>query len=178
MQQVTVLGEEKLLAEARTGNKTSFEQLIEPHIAVGYRLAAAMLNDQAQAEDVVQEATLRAWRSIRQLRSSAQTRAWFLAIVANRSRSMRGTRWWSVIRLPEPLPRLPSPADAIDRREDLSLALRRLNGDERAALLLRFYEDMNSREVGRALGITATAARSRIRRGLQRLRIDLAEEEL
>jgi DNA-directed RNA polymerase specialized sigma24 family protein len=45
-------------------------------------------------------------------------------------------------------------------------------------VLLRFYEDMSSREIGLALGITATAARSRIHRALQRLRVDLAEEEL
>lgn len=178
MQQVALLSEEKLLADARAGDQTSFERLIEPHIALGYRLAAAMLNDASQAEDVVQEATLRAWRSIRQLRSSAQSRAWFLSIVANRSRSMRAARWRSVIRLPELLGRFPSPADAVDRREDLSSALSRLGPDERAAVLLRFYEDMSSRDIGLALGITASAARSRIRRALQQLRVDLAEEEL
>ncbi len=178
MQQVAVLGEEKLFAAARAGDQTSFERLIEPHIALGYRLAAAMLGDQGQAEDAVQEATLRAWRSIRQLRSTAQMRSWFLSIVANRSRSMRATRWRSVIRLPQPHRRFPSPADAVDRREDLSMALGRLSPDERAAVLLRFYEDMNSRDVGLALGITASAARSRIRRALQQLRVDLAQEEL
>lgn len=112
MQQVAVLGgDEKLLAAARTGDQVSFERLMEPHLAVGYRLTAAMLNDAGQAEDAVQDATLRAWRSIGQLRSSAQLRGWFLTIVANRSRSMRGARWWSVIRLPEARSGLPSPAD-------------------------------------------------------------------
>jgi RNA polymerase sigma-70 factor, ECF subfamily len=179
VQQVAVLGaDEKLLAAARTGDQSSFERLIEPHIAVGYRLAASMLNDAGQAEDAVQEATLRAWRSIGQLRSSSQVRGWFLTTVANRSRSMRGARWWSVIRLPAAGLGLPNPADAADRREDLSRALARLSPEERAAVFLRFYEDMNSREVGEALGITATAARSRIHRALQRLRVDLAEEEL
>ena len=178
VQQVAVLSEEKLLADARAGDQTSFERLIEPHIGLGYRLAAAMLNDASQAEDAVQEATLRAWRSIRQLRSSAQIRGWFLSIVANRSRSMRSTRWWSVIRLPGPLWRSPSPTEALDRHQDLAIALGRLSAEERAAVLLRFYEDMTSREVGQALGITASAARSRIRRALQRLRVDLAEEEL
>jgi len=57
-------------------------------------------------------------------------------------------------------------------------ALRRLNADERAAIFLRFYEDMNSREVGQALGISAAGARSRIRRGLRRLRVELSEVEL
>ena len=179
MQQIAVRGgDETLLAAAQAGDQACFERLIEPHIAVGYRLAAAMLSDADQAEDAVQDATLRAWRSIGQLRSSAQVRGWFLTIVANRSRSMRSTRWWSVIRLPETRFGLPSPADATDRRHDLLTALGRLRWDERAAVFLRFYEDMNSREVGEALGITATAARSRIHRALQRLRVDLAEEDL
>jgi RNA polymerase sigma-70 factor (ECF subfamily) len=179
VQQIAVLGgDDKLLAAARTGDQASFERLIEPHVAVGYRLAAAILNDAGQAEDAVQDATLRAWRSIGQLRSSTQVRGWFLTIVANRSRSMRRARWWSVIRLPEFRLGLPSPAEAADRREDLSKALGRLSPEERAAVFLRFYEDMNSREVGEALGITATAARSRIHRALKRLRVDLGEEEL
>ena len=179
VQHVAVLGgDEKLLAAARSGDQDCFERLIEPHIAVGYRLAAAMLNDAGQAEDVVQEATLRAWRSIGQVRSGAQVRSWFLTIVANRSRSMRSSAWWSVIRMPEARRVWPSPADAADRREDLSLALRRLTPDERAAVFLRFYEDMTSTEVGAALGITPSAARSRIHRALRRLRVDLGEEEL
>jgi RNA polymerase sigma factor (sigma-70 family) len=91
---------------------------------------------------------------------------------------MRGARWWSVIRLPEPRSGFSSPADAVDQREDLSRALGRLSPEERAAVFLRFYEDMTSHEVGEALGITATAARSRIHRALRRLRVDLAEEEL
>jgi RNA polymerase sigma-70 factor (ECF subfamily) len=179
VQHVAVLGgDEKLLAAARTGDQASFEQLIQPHIVTGYRLAAAMLNDAGQAEDAVQEATLRAWRSIGQLRSSAQVRSWFLTIVANRCRSMRRARWWSVIRLPETRSGFSSPAEAVDRREDLSRALGRLSPEEDAAVFLRFYEDMKSHEVGEALGITAPAARSRIHRALRRLRVDLAEEEL
>jgi RNA polymerase sigma factor (sigma-70 family) len=179
VQQVAVLGgDEQLLAAARTGDQACFERLIGPHIAVAYRLAAAMLNDAGHAEDAVQEATLRAWRSIHQVRSSAQVKGWFLTIVANRSRSLRRARWWTVIRMPETRSGLPSPADAADRREDLSRALGRLSPEERAAIFLRFYEDMSSREVGVALGITATAARSRIHRALRRLRVDLAEEEL
>jgi RNA polymerase sigma-70 factor, ECF subfamily len=179
VQQIAVRGgDETLLAAARAGDQACFERLIEPHIAVGYRLAVAMLSDAGQAEDALQDATLRAWRSIGQLRSSAQVRGWFLTIVANRSRSMRKARWWSVIRLPDTRSGLPSPADATERRHDLLSALGRLRPDERAAVFLRFYEDMNSREVGEALGITATAARSRIHRALQRLRVDLAEEDL
>ena len=82
------------------------------------------------------------------------------------------------MRLPRVPPSLPSPADDIDRHADLVDALRRLSPDDRAAVLLRFYEDMNSREVGRALGITATGARTRLRRALRRLRVDLEGAKL
>jgi RNA polymerase sigma-70 factor, ECF subfamily len=179
VQPVAVLGgAEELLVAARGGDQASFERLIEPQIGIGYRLAAAMLNDRSLAEDAVQEATLRAWRSMGQLRDASRVRGWFLSIVANRSRSIRHVRWWSVIRLRDAAAGLPSPADTVDQREDLARALGRLSPNERAAVLLRFYEGMSSREVGETLGITATGARSRIHRALRRLRVDLAEEEL
>jgi RNA polymerase sigma-70 factor (ECF subfamily) len=179
VQQVAVLdGDAGLLSAARGGDQTSFERLIEPHISAGYRLAATMLNDPGRAEDAVQEATLRAWRSLGQLRSSAHFRTWFLSIVANRSRTMRTERWWTVIPLNETRRGSPDPADGADRRHDLSRALGRLSPEDRAAVFLRFFEDMSSAEVAASLGITATAARSRIHRALRRLRVDLAEEEL
>ncbi|HKW69147.1 MAG TPA: RNA polymerase sigma factor [Candidatus Dormibacteraeota bacterium] len=179
MQHVAVVGtHEELLAGARAGDLVCFERLIEPQIRIGYRLAAAMLNDADQAEDAVQEATLRAWRSIRQLRSVGQLRPWYLTIIANRCRSMRGARWWSVIRVADTRSGIANPADDADQRHDLSRALGRLSPDERAAVFLHFYEGLTSREVGDALGVTATGARSRIYRALQRLRVDLAEEEL
>jgi RNA polymerase sigma factor (sigma-70 family) len=80
--------------------------------------------------------------------------------------------------LPEARLGFQSPADTVDQREDLTKALGRLRPEERAAVFLRFYEDLNSTEVAEALGITATAARTRIHRALRRLRVDLAEEGL
>ena len=178
MQRVALVGaDEELLASARAGDLACFERLIEPQISIGYRLAAAMLNDAGQAEDATQEATLRAWQSIRQLRSVSQLRSWYLTIIANRCRSIRGTRLWSLIRVPDTRSGFANPVDDVDQRQDLARALARLSLEERAAVFLHFYEGLTSREVGEALGITATAARSRIHRALRRLRLDLAEEE-
>ena len=166
----TVGADEQLLAAARTGDQDSFARLIEPQIAAGYRLAVSMLSDPGQAEDVVQEATFRAWRAVGQLSSSSRLRPWFLSIVANRCRTIRRTRWWSVLLVPLSEANIPTSVDATDGHEDLLRALRRLSPDERAAVFLRFYEDMNSREVGEVLGISATAVRSRLHRALRRLR--------
>ena len=174
----TVSGDEQLLVAAKAGDQDCFARLMEPHIAAGYRLAVSMLSDPGHAEDVVQEATFRAWRAVGQLSSSSRTRPWFLSIVANRSRSLRQTRWWSVVGLPLSGLSGSTFAEAADAHEDLIRALRQLSPEERAALFLRFYEDMNSREIGEVLRISATAVRSRIHRALRRLRVELAGEEI
>lgn len=168
--------DDRLLSAARAGDQYSFEELIRPHIAPGYRLAAAMLGDRDQAEDAVQEAVLRAWRAVGRLRPGSRVRPWFLTIVANESRSMRRSRWWSVLRVGEAQRSESGRADEATEHSDLVDALRRLSPDERAAVFLRFFEDLNSREVGAVLGISAVAARSRIHRALKRLRVDLGEE--
>lgn len=167
---------DQLLVAARAGDQDSFARLIEPYIAPGYRLAVSMLNDPGHAEDVLQEATLRAWRAVGKLSASSRMGPWFLSIVANRSRSVRGARWWSVVRLPLANANASSSTEAADQRTDLISALHRLSPDERAAIYLRFFEDMNSEEVGEVLGISGAGARSRIHRALKKMRVDRALE--
>src|SRR5947207_12410334 len=112
------------LSRALQGDSDSFSRLIEPLLDPAYRLAAVMLADRSAAEDAVQEASIKAWRKLRQLRGDAQSlRAWFLSIVANECRMARRTRWFSVIRLAD------VPAQTGDEREsysDLRRALMRL----------------------------------------------------
>ena len=67
-----------------------------------------MLHDPHTAEDVVQEASLKAWRKLDQVRPGRRLKPWFLAIVANECREVRRGRWWSVLKQPEPA--LPSAA--------------------------------------------------------------------
>jgi RNA polymerase sigma-70 factor (ECF subfamily) len=172
------VADEELLAGARAGDQDCFARLIEPHIAAGYRLAVSMLNDPGQAEDMVQEATLRAWRSISRLSSSEQIKPWFLSIVANRCRTIRQTRWWSVVLMPLSALSSTVASESVAAREDLRRALRNLSAEDRAVVFLRFYEDMTSPEIGEVLGISDTAARSRIHRALRRLRVDLQEEQI
>jgi RNA polymerase sigma-70 factor (ECF subfamily) len=75
-----------------------------------------------------------------------------------------------------------APADAPDASEFDSLrrALGRIDAGGRLVLVLRFYLDLSNEEVGRTLGISATAARNRVHRALKRLRpvIDLLEDPI
>jgi len=68
------------LARAAQGDQDSFSELIEPLLDPAYRLAAVMLADRGAAEDAVQEASVKAWRKLRQLRGDATSlRPWSAA---------------------------------------------------------------------------------------------------
>jgi len=78
-----------LISSARIGDKLAFEKLLQPHIASAAKLAYAMLLDRTEAEDVVQEAALSAWRRLENVRDGEDFKPWFLGIVANRCRTVR-----------------------------------------------------------------------------------------
>ena len=166
----------QVLARAVEGDAESFSRLIEPLLDPAYRLAAVMLADRGAAEDAVQEASIKAWRKIRQLRGdTASLRSWFLSIVANECRMSRRTRWWSVIKLAEVRG---SEARVDETHPDLHRALLKLSPDERLPLVLHFYLDLPLDEVARTLRVSPSAAKSRIYRAAKRLRGDLTREEV
>jgi RNA polymerase sigma-70 factor, ECF subfamily len=145
-----------------------FDAVIGPHLDAGYRTALAILRDPDAAHDAVQEAALKAWRKLNQLREGrASARPWFLAIVANQCRSERRRHWWSVIRVAD--------VDAIDRDVetdtiDINRELAKLPRDDRLALFLYFYLDLPMEEVGEVLGLSAAGAKTRVYRAAKKLR--------
>src|SRR3954451_22455168 len=165
------------LSRALQGDSDSFSRLIEPLLDPAYRLAAVFLADRSAAEDAVQEAAVKAWRKLRQMRGEESSlRPWFLSIVANECRMARRTRWWSVLKFAEV--REPESAEAPETYSDLRQALLKLSPDERLPLVLHFYLDLPLDEVARTLGISPSAAKSRIYRAAKRLRTDLTMEEV
>jgi RNA polymerase sigma-70 factor (ECF subfamily) len=156
-----------------------FSSRLEAVLDPAYRLATVMLRDRAAAEDAVQEAALKAWRKHDQLRGGAESfQPWFLSIVANECRMARRVRWLSVIRLADPPQVVDSPEGATVAGHELREAIMALQVADRAALFCFFYLDLPLDEVGRVLGISPSAARSRVYRAAQRLRPGLDAEEM
>src|SRR3989442_7847088 len=88
-----------LIDRAKNGDRSAFDQLVGPLIDQAFRLAYGMLHDRQAAEDAVQEAAVRSWRKLNNLRPGTDMRPWFLAIVANQCRTIDRGRWWSVLRV-------------------------------------------------------------------------------
>jgi RNA polymerase sigma-70 factor, ECF subfamily len=169
----------QILARASEGDAQAFALLIEPLLNPAYRLAAVMLADRSTAEDAVQEASIKAWRKLGQLRGDVGSlRPWFLSIVANECRMVRRQRWWSVTKLAEIRPLREAGDHFDDASPDLKSALLRLSPEERLPLVLHFYLDLPLEEVARTLGLSPAAAKSRIYRTARKLRSDLTLEEV
>jgi RNA polymerase sigma-70 factor (ECF subfamily) len=152
-----------------------FLAAIEPLLPAAYRMAYAMLGGQAEAEDAVQDAVLRAWAARGRLRRDTSAAPWFMTIVTNQCRQQRRNRWWSVVKGAD-LPERPDPAPPAGGAADLLRALARLPHRDRVVLVLRYYLDQGFEEIGRTLGISAGAAKARVHRALGRLRTAVPED--
>ena len=99
--------EKQLIAKAKKGNVPAFEQLVNQHATFAYNLALRTLSNSQEAEDVVQEAFVRAWRAMPRFRADARFSTWLYRIVTNLCYNK--------------LPRLKKEMLAIDVEEDVVL---------------------------------------------------------
>ena len=161
-----------LVQDALEGNQQAFLLLVQPLLPAAYRLAVGMLRSAPDAEDAVQEATLKAWGQFGRFRPGSSLGPWLFTIVANQCRDQRRNRWWSVIRRAEDPDDRIDPNSTIDPASlDLRRALYRMPHNQRLVLILRFYLDLTYEEVGDTLGISTKAAKSRTYRAVERLRL-------
>jgi RNA polymerase sigma-70 factor (ECF subfamily) len=162
----------------------SFEDVVLPHLDAAYRLARWLMRNEHDAEDVVQDASLRAFRYFRTF-TGGDGRAWFLRIVRNTCWGWRGRRFDALtdpfdeeehhsVRAsfdPETLLLQTDDATLIDR------ALRNLPAPFHQVLVLRELEGLSYRELANVIGIPIGTVMSRLARAREALR-DALDSEL
>jgi len=176
--------DQAVVEQARSGDADAFRVLVERHSRSLFRLAFRMTGNETDAEDVVQETFLRAYRQLAKFDARASFGTWLYRIAANyaldlvRSRNRRGEHRPSVDEeAGDPLLSLPSAEPAPDRlalsgevRRRLAVAMEDLSASERTAFVLRHFEGMCIEEVSRALGCQPGAAKHSVFRAVQKLR--------
>lgn len=130
--------------------------------------------DAELARDAVQAAWVRAWRRLGSLRDHARLRPWLMSIAANEARQLirARSRRRAYERLADPPSPTPDPG-ASPEVLDLAEAVGRLPVDERRLLALRYVAGLDSGEIAREVGGSASAVRGRLARTVARLRREL-----
>ena len=176
-----------VLARARQGDSDAFRALVEQHSRSVFRLAFRMTGNEQDAEDVVQESFLRAYRQLGRFESRANFGTWLYRIVSNcsvdlmRSKQARHDQ----VRgdsLDESAMQLPSTevagpermAQSAEINRRVQDALRELSPLERAAFTLRHYEGRSIDEISATLGLGTSAAKHSVFRAVKKLRVALA----
>jgi RNA polymerase sigma factor (sigma-70 family) len=148
--------------------------LIDARIGSAYRLARAVLLDDGEAEDAVQEACLVAWQKRASLRDPGRLDAWFDRIVLNlcRDRLRRRKRIREISPADWPGQVTPTPMDDPASHADLDLdrALDALDYDHRVVVLLRFWQDRTVEDIAERLEIPAGTVKSRLHYALRTMR--------
>ncbi len=172
-------------AEARKGNQLAFRFLVERHSHSVFRLAFRMTGNEQDAEDLVQETFLRAYKQLHQFDGRAAINSWLYRICANcsldliRARKRRreqesatGDRtmlhWLDRVAAPGPTPERLMESNQITGQ--LESALKQLSEAERTAFVLRHYEGCDIEQIAAALGVQASAAKNSVFRAVQKLR--------
>ena len=169
---------ESTVRSAATGDEVAFARLVAAHHAPMARVAFVICGDAEVTRDAVQSAWAIAWRRIGTLREPSQVRAWLIAIAANEARQAirRGRRVMLVDISEDVVGADATDADQTIELVDLQRVLRSLNPDERSLLAMRYAAGLDSADIARQLGMSASGVRSRLARLLDRLRHDLALE--
>jgi RNA polymerase sigma-70 factor (ECF subfamily) len=173
--------------EARKGNQHGFRVLVERHSHALFRLAYRMTGNEHDAEDLVQETFLRAYKQIHRFDGRAAFSTWLYRICTNcavdllRGKKTKGEvqpgtteegqSWLDRVAAPTPSPERLTQSNQISCI--LEPALKKLTDMERTAFILRHYEGCDIEQIACILGVHANAAKHSVFRAVQKLRREL-----
>ena len=183
------LSDAAVVAQVLAGDKDAFRLLVTRHTRSIYSVAYRMTGNQQDAEEILQETFLRAYRSLErfELRSSFST--WLYRIAVNRSldflKAKKMNDSYQITENPDPeenekTVQLPVNSPGPDRlllsaeaREKISRAMGLLTPAERVAFTMRHMEGKSIEEISQSLNLKASAAKNSIFRAVQKLREQL-----
>jgi RNA polymerase sigma factor (sigma-70 family) len=176
------LSEAELVERAKRGDQDAYGELVHAYQGIAFRTAYLLTGSAADAEDAAQDAFVKAFYALGRFRPGAELRPWLLRIVANEARNRRrsaGRRANLALRAAaDPLSggAAPSPEAnllASERQHALLAAVNELPDDQRDVVACRFFLEFSEEETAEALGCRKGTVKSRLSRGLARLKEQL-----
>lgn len=170
--------ERELARRAQRGDAQAFEQLIEPHREIVFRVAYLITRNPAEAEDAAQDALVKLWRTFARFRLDAPLRPWLLRIAANEARNRlrsgasrdRLLLRAAAVSSGEAAPSPEEAAVTADERQHLLSTLQALSDPFRLVLECRYLLELSEEETAATLGLRPGTVKSRTARALEQLR--------
>jgi RNA polymerase sigma factor (sigma-70 family) len=174
----------ELAARAGRGDQNAWELLVRRYQQSAFRLAFLLLGDPDEAEDVAQDAFIRAYLYLDRYDRTRPLRPWFLSIVANlaRNRQRAAGRYLAALRRlfavtpPALHGRYSSDNQQQGQVQQLREAVRRLNQTGREIITCRYFLALSEAETAEVLGIAPGTVKSRSHRALKQLRTIIEKE--
>ena len=166
---------------AASGDQAAFARIVQAHHGDMTRVCYVICGDLDLADEAVQSAWPIVWKKLGTLKDPERLRPWLVSVAANEARQLvRHRRRRTVVELSvrPTTGHATTAADPAGRTADLDLvnALAKLDPDDRALLALRYVAGLNSTELARATGRSASGTRARLARLLDRLRTELRDD--
>lgn len=168
--------------QAQQGSDEAFTRLVEEHQTHVYNLCYRMLGEPEAAEDAAQESFLRAYQNLQRYDRNRPFATWLLSIAAHYCIDRLRRRKLSMFSLDEENddgvtfeiadPASPNPeAESVKReeRDRLHILLKDLDATDRAAIILRYWNDYSEIEIAQSLNLTVSAVKSRLHRARRAL---------
>ena len=171
-----------LVQRVLDGDTDAYAVLVARYRPRYARFAVHMLGSEQDAEEALQDAFVRAYRSLGRCDEPARFGAWLYRILVNRCRThggRRGRRERTFVSEPAALLAASEehPADRVAWREEIDAALARLDAPQREAFLLKHVEELSYEEMAELTGAGVSALKMRVKRACDRLREILREVE-
>jgi len=148
------------------GDRTAYAGLVRRHHGHVFLVCLGVLGNVHDAEDVAQDALIKGFRRVRQLRDGSQFSGWIIAIARNLSINCLRKRKTTEKTL---VPRLPLCADEPSEDEDLQRAVARLPEDLRLPLVMYYFDGRDVKTVARELAISPSGVYLRLRTAIKEL---------
>lgn len=169
--------DEALMAQIRSGSQAAYRRLVHRHLKRTYALARRLTGNEAEAEDVVQDAFLQVWQRRAQWSDDGGARftTWLYRVVLNRCIDhKRRPVGQDLDTVAEPSDGAPDAVSTIHRRQvaaRLADAQNRLTPQQRAAVTLFYYENLSNADIAAVMQISIGAVESLLKRARQQLRL-------
>ena len=169
--------QEHIIARARRGDAHAFEQLVTAYRNQVFRLALRMCGNEADADEVAQEAFLSAWKGLPNFRGESRFSTWLYQLTTHAAIDlMRREKRQAAAEDIDEITTAddgPSPQQQVERTEtqrEIRSALMQLPEEYRQVLLLRFMQELSYEEIGRALKLPVGTVKSRLNRAKAQLK--------